>query len=163
MTATIRHRTASRVRLYATLRCSDHPAVCMYRSYGIHWCLNIVCRAQGHGAGVLIRALEPTHGLDRMRERRVLQDVRLLCAGPGRVGQALGVDASYNGRAVTEPPFALTRDGDPSSLIVERGPRIGISKAADVPWRFGERGSRYLSRPFRRVQEASGGDATGVG
>ena len=82
---------------------SGHAYV--YRSYGIHWCLNIVCREEGHGAGVLIRALEPTLGLDRMRERRGLDTLRLLCAGPGRVGQALGIDASFNGKALDAPPF----------------------------------------------------------
>ncbi|MDM0035637.1 DNA-3-methyladenine glycosylase [Variovorax sp. J22P271] len=122
----------------------------VYRSYGIHWCLNFVCREAGHGAGVLIRALEPTHGLARMRERRGLEDLRLLCAGPGRVGQALGVDDSYNGKALDAPPFRLLdRAGDQPPLEVEVGPRIGISKAIELPWRFGEKGSRYLSKPFR--------------
>ncbi len=121
----------------------------VYRSYGIHWCLNFVCREEGHGAGVLIRALEPTRGLDRMRQRRGLDDARLLCAGPGRLGQALGIDASFNGRRLDAPPFALLAAADDGTAVqVEAGPRIGISKAAEVPWRFGERGSRFLSRPF---------------
>ena len=125
----------------------------VYRSYGIHWCLNFVCREAGHGAGVLIRALEPTHGLARMRERRGLEDLRLLCAGPGRVGQALGVDHGFNGKALDAPPFALlARPGDRPPLEVEVGPRIGISKAIELPWRFGEKGSRYLSKPFRRTR-----------
>jgi DNA-3-methyladenine glycosylase len=125
----------------------------VYRSYGIHWCLNVVCREAGHGAGVLIRALEPTHGLDLMRARRGLEDPRLLCAGPGRVGQALGVDASYNGLALDAPPFALlAAAGDASPLEVDVGPRIGISKAIELPWRFGEKGSRFLSKPFKRTQ-----------
>jgi DNA-3-methyladenine glycosylase len=125
----------------------------VYRSYGIHWCLNFVCREAGHGAGVLIRALEPTHGLARMRERRGLEDLRLLCAGPGRVGQALGVDVGFNGKALDAPPFALlARPGDRPPLEVEVGPRIGISKAIELPWRFGEQGSRYLSKPFRRTR-----------
>jgi DNA-3-methyladenine glycosylase len=125
----------------------------VYRSYGVHWCLNFVCREAGHGAGVLIRALEPTHGLARMRERRGLEDLRLLCAGPGRVGQALGVDDSFNGKALDAPPFALlARPGDRPPLEVEVGPRIGISKAIELPWRFGEQGSRYLSKPFRRTR-----------
>ena len=125
----------------------------VYRSYGIHWCLNVVCREAGHGAGVLIRALEPTHGLDRMRARRGLEEPRLLCAGPGRVGQALGIDASLDGLALDAPPFALraaTGDGPP--LEVEVGPRIGISKAIELPWRFGEKGSRFLSKPFKRMR-----------
>jgi len=122
----------------------------VYRSYGIHWCLNVVCREAGHGAGVLIRAIEPTAGLERMRRRRGLDEARLLCAGPGRLAQALGVDASFNGQSLDAPPFVL-RDaphGHPA-VVVEAGPRIGITKAADVPWRFGEKGSRFLSKPFR--------------
>jgi DNA-3-methyladenine glycosylase len=121
----------------------------VYRSYGIHWCLNIVCREEGHGAGVLIRAIEPTHGLEQMRARRGLDAMRLLCAGPGRVGQALGIDHSFNGMALNAPPFALLAvPDDHPAVMVEIGPRIGISKAIDLPWRFGERGSRYLSKPF---------------
>ena len=116
-----------------------------YRSYGLHWCLNFVCREAGHGAGVLIRAIEPTHGLERMRERRGLQDVRLLCAGPGRVGQALGIVHSLNGCRLDQPPFevwAAPAEGVPIAV----GPRIGISKAVEVPWRFGLAGSKFLSR-----------------
>ena len=123
----------------------------VYRSYGIHWCLNLVCREAGHGAGVLIRAVEPTAGLARMRARRGLQDGRVLCAGPGRVAQALGVDASFNGKALDAPPFVLLAAPDAQPVVmVEAGPRIGISRATEVPWRFGERGSRFLSRPFRQ-------------
>lgn len=127
----------------------------VYRSYGLHWCINTVCRESGHGAGVLLRALEPTHGIATMQVRRGLQDVRLLCAGPGRLAQALGIDASFNGRPLHLPPFALlepaaaTAGSDAARPIeVVTGPRIGISKAIDVPWRFGLRGSRYLSRGF---------------
>jgi len=121
----------------------------VYRSYGIHWCLNFVCREKGHGAGVLIRAIEPLQGLDTMRERRGLDDVRLLCAGPGRVGQALGITREQNGMALDKPPFQVL--AAPHDTPVIRGPRIGISKAVDVPWRFGLAGSRFLSRPFPRV------------
>lgn len=117
----------------------------VYRSYGIHWCLNFVCREDGHGAGVLIRALEPTHGIARMQARRGLQDERLLCAGPGRLGQALGIGPELGGRPLDAPPFELL-PGAPQTVVC--GPRIGISKAAEVPWRFGLAGSRYLSRPF---------------
>ncbi|WKB51426.1 DNA-3-methyladenine glycosylase [Eleftheria terrae] len=124
---------------------SGHAYV--YRSYGIHWCLNFVCREAGHGAGVLIRALEPTAGLDRMRQRRGMQDVRLLCAGPGRLCQALGVDGSFDGLPLDRAPFEVVAPEQPSDVVA--GPRIGISKAIDVPWRFGERGSRFVSRPFR--------------
>jgi DNA-3-methyladenine glycosylase len=125
----------------------------VYRSYGLHWCINTVCREAGHGAGVLLRALEPTHGIDTMRARRGLQDVRLLCAGPGRLAQALGIDAGFNGMPLHLPPFALLEHdaghaARPSPADVVAGPRIGISKAVDVPWRFGLRGSRYLSRAF---------------
>ena len=127
----------------------------VYRSYGIHWCLNVVCREAGHGAGVLIRAIEPTLGIARMQARRGLDDLRLLCAGPGRVGQALGIDGSFNGKALDAPPFLLIPpEGGHPVVQVEVGPRIGISKAADVPWRFGEKGSRFLSKPFRAVPRA---------
>lgn len=120
----------------------------VYRSYGIHWCLNFVCRASGHGAGVLIRALEPTHGLAQMQARRGMQDARLLCAGPGRVGQALGIDASFNHLRLDKAPFELIAASGSESVQVLAGPRIGISKAVDMPWRFGEAGSRFLSRRF---------------
>jgi len=133
----------------------------VYRSYGIHWCLNCVCRPAGHGAGVLIRALEPTHGLDRMRARRGLDDARLLCAGPGRLGQALGIDHGFDGLALDAPPFRLVGPGEgagaqdaPAEPLA--GPRIGISKAVDLPWRFGLAGSRFLSRPFRAPPVAAG-------
>lgn len=122
--------------------------VYVYRSYGIHWCLNFVCREEGHGAGVLIRALQPTHGLATMRRRRGVEDERLLAAGPGRVGQALGVDASFNGHRLDAPPFELRAADAAPPVLVQAGPRIGISKAVEMPWRFGEQGSRFLSRPF---------------
>lgn len=119
----------------------------VYRSYGIHWCLNFVCREAGHGAGVLIRALEPLAGLDVMRERRGLHEERLLCAGPGRVCQALAVTREHDGLPLDAPPFELRAPDGP--LVVVSGPRIGISKAVDVPWRFGLAGSLFLSRRFR--------------
>ena len=118
----------------------------VYRSYGIHWCLNFVCREEGHGAGVLIRAIEPLQGIEVMRERRGLQDVRLLCAGPGRVGQALGVVHAFNGHRLDRKPFEVHASEGGLDVVV--GPRIGISKAADVPWRFGLAGSRFWSRRF---------------
>ncbi len=123
--------------------------VYVYRSYGIHWCINFVCREAGHGAGVLIRALEPTDGLDLMRARRGLDDIRLLCAGPGRVGQALGIDHSYNGMRLDRPPFELFAPEPAPDRAVVVGLRVGISKAVHQPWRFGLAGSRFLSRPFR--------------
>jgi DNA-3-methyladenine glycosylase len=118
----------------------------VYRSYGIHWCMNLVCA--GPASAVLIRAIEPTEGLDVMIARRGLEDPRLLCSGPGRLCQALGVTRDQNGARVDRPPFELTPDA-PAEVVV--GPRIGISKAAEVPWRFGEKGSRFLSRPFPRL------------
>ena len=120
----------------------------VYRSYGLHWCINTVCREAGHGAGVLLRALEPTHGLELMRARRGLQDVRLLCAGPGRLAQALGVDARMNGAPLHRPPFALLQSAGDAPAEVVSGPRIGISKAVSLPWRFGLKGSLYVSRRF---------------
>jgi DNA-3-methyladenine glycosylase len=119
----------------------------VYRSYGIHWCLNFVCREAGHGAGVLIRAIEPLQGIELMRERRGLQDLRLLCSGPGRVGQALGITRELNGARLDRGPFKVLAAQQAHEVVC--GPRIGISKATDVPWRFGLAGSRFLSRAFR--------------
>ncbi|WP_313315111.1 DNA-3-methyladenine glycosylase [Pulveribacter sp.] len=124
----------------------------VYRSYGVHWCLNLVCASEGDGAAVLIRALQPTHGLEAMRARRGLQDERLLCAGPGRLSQALGIDLRLNHLPLDAPPFALLAPpGGAAPAALATGPRIGISKAADVPWRFGEAGSPYLSRPMGSI------------
>ena len=125
----------------------------VYRSHGLHWCLNFVCRENGHGAGVLIRALEPLQGLDVMRARRGLEDERLLCAGPGRLAQALGVSRAHNNLPLDAAPFVLlARDVDDAdvALAVLAGPRVGISKAVELPWRFGLAGSRFLSKPFRQ-------------
>lgn len=119
----------------------------VYRSYGIHWCLNFVCREAGHGAGVLIRALEPLHGLDTMRARRSHHDPRLLCSGPGRVCQALAVTRAHDGLPLDGPPFELLAPQDTPAVV--SGSRIGISKAVDVPWRFGLAASPFVSRPFR--------------
>jgi DNA-3-methyladenine glycosylase len=120
----------------------------VYRSYGIHWCLNFVCMPRGHGAGVLIRALEPTRGIERMRERRGLDDVRLLCSGPGRLCQALGVTHAHNGLRVDRKPFRVVSRSD-DSVAVHAGVRIGISKSRELPWRFVLAGSPYLSKPMR--------------
>ncbi len=119
----------------------------VYRSYGLHWCLNLVCREAGHGAGVLIRAIEPLTGLERMRERRGTTDPLLLCSGPGRVGQALGVTRALDGLPLDAPPFEVRLEPPPGP--VAEGARIGISRATDTPWRFGLAGSPFLSRPFR--------------
>jgi DNA-3-methyladenine glycosylase len=119
----------------------------VYRSYGIHWCLNFVCREEGHGAGVLIRAVEPLAGLETMQERRGTTDAWLLCSGPGKLCQAMGVTRALNGRSLAQAPFEL--QAAPSGIEVVAGPRIGISKAVDVPWRFGLAGSRWVSKPFR--------------
>jgi len=116
----------------------------VYRSYGIHWCMNLVC-GETPGSAVLIRALEPTQGLDVMIARRGVDDPRRLMNGPGNVCQALAVTRAHDGMAVDEAPFAL-EPGPAGEIAV--GPRIGISKAVEVPWRFGEAGSRFLSRPF---------------
>lgn len=119
----------------------------VYRSYGIHWCLNFVCQPEAHGAGVLIRALEPLAGLDVMRARRGLRDARLLCSGPGRVSQALGITGAHSGLPIHKLPFQLLEPTERVSVVA--GPRIGVSKAKDVPWRFGLAKSPFLSRPFR--------------
>ncbi|WP_157271029.1 DNA-3-methyladenine glycosylase [Azohydromonas aeria] len=119
----------------------------VYRSYGMHWCMNFVCRESGHGAGVLIRALEPTHGLELMRQRRGQDKVELLCAGPGRLAQALGITRALDGQPLDAPPFQLL-PGAPEPVELLVGPRIGISKAAHELWRFGLKGSRFLSRGF---------------
>jgi DNA-3-methyladenine glycosylase len=119
----------------------------VYRSYGIHWCVNFVCETEGVASAVLIRALAPTAGLPAMRRRRGLEDERLLCAGPGRLCQALGITQAQDGLALDTPPFALRARTDVPEIVA--GPRIGITKAAHQPWRYGLKGSRFLSRPFR--------------
>jgi DNA-3-methyladenine glycosylase len=119
----------------------------VYRSYGIHWCLNVVCEGEGVASAVLIRALEPTQGLDEMRARRGLDDPRLLCSGPGRLCQALGVTREHDGLPVDEPPFELLPRQEEPEIVT--GPRIGITQAADRPWRYALAGSRFLSRAIR--------------
>jgi DNA-3-methyladenine glycosylase len=121
----------------------------VYLSYGLHWCLNFVCMPAGHGAGVLIRALEPTRGLARMRERRSLDNPRLLCAGPGRLGQALGVTHALNGLRLDRKPFRVVPRAEDDLGRVDSGLRIGISKAKDLPWRYVLAGSPFLSKPMR--------------
>jgi DNA-3-methyladenine glycosylase len=127
----------------------------VYRSYGVHWCLNFVCEEEGVASAVLIRALEPVHGIDVMRERRGLDDLRLLCAGPGRLCQALGITGEHDGLPLDEPPVELlARETEPDIVV---GPRIGITQAADRPWRYGLAGSPFLSRRLRPAGSASRG------
>jgi DNA-3-methyladenine glycosylase len=120
----------------------------VYRSYGIHWCLNFVCEAEGTAAAVLIRALAPTLGLAAMRRRRGVDDERLLCSGPGRLCEALGITDKQYGLALDQPPFAIVARTEDVDVAV--GPRIGLTKAMDQPWRYGLAGSRFLSKPFKR-------------
>jgi DNA-3-methyladenine glycosylase len=125
----------------------------VYRSYGIHWCLNLVCAEDGVAQAALIRALEPTHGLERIRARRGLDDARLLCSGPGRLCQALGVTRTHDGLALDEPPFELrARATEPD---VHAGLRVGITRAADYPWRYVLAGSRFVSRSIRAPESAA--------
>jgi DNA-3-methyladenine glycosylase len=119
----------------------------VYRSYGVHWCLNLVCEPEGEAAAVLIRALEPTKGLALMRRRRGLEDQRLLCAGPGRLCQALGITRELDGARLDRPPFALYPAAE--TVDVVRGVRVGITRAVEQPWRYGLAGSRFLSRALR--------------
>jgi DNA-3-methyladenine glycosylase len=121
----------------------------VYRSYGIHWCLNLVCEEAGTAAAVLLRALEPAEGLDAMRERRRTESPRLLCSGPGRLCEALGVTRAHDGLALDEPPFELRAAVHP--VEVAAAPRIGITRAAELPWRYVLAGSRFLSRGLPRA------------
>lgn len=119
----------------------------VYRSYGIHWCANVVCERRGRGAGVLLRAIEPTHGIETMRARRGVADERLLCSGPGRLTQALGLSGVDDGADLCRQPFALVAPATPT--VVERTPRIGISRAVEQPWRYVEIGTSWSSRRRR--------------
>jgi DNA-3-methyladenine glycosylase len=117
----------------------------VYRSYGIHWCLNVVCDRPGRAEAALIRALQPTRGLDVMRVRRGVEAERALCSGPGRLCQALALTREHDGLALDEPPFELlAREGTPSIVT---GPRIGITRAAERDWRYALADSVFLSRP----------------
>ena len=119
----------------------------VYRSYGIHWCLNLVCEEKGVAAAVLLRALEPAHAVEEMRARRNLDKPRLLCSGPGRLCQALAVTGEHDGLPLDRPPFELRARGGEPEIVT--GPRVGITQAADLPWRYGLAGSPYISRGFR--------------
>ena len=135
-----RGRTARNAAMFGP---AGHAYV--YRSHGLHWCLNVVCAPPGNA--VLIRALEPVAGLDMMRERRGLSDPRLLCAGPGRLCQALGVTRALDGQPLDQAPFRIEARTEPVTIAV--GPRIGITRGAGTPWRFGLAGSAFLSRAMR--------------
>jgi DNA-3-methyladenine glycosylase len=118
----------------------------VYRSYGIHWCINFVCEQEGSASAVLIRALQPTHGIAAMRRRRKLSDERALCSGPGKLTQALAITHAHNGLPLDAPPIALLARPDRPEIVA--GIRIGITKAVKLPWRYGLKGSRFLSKPF---------------
>jgi DNA-3-methyladenine glycosylase len=119
----------------------------VYRSYGIHWCINFVCERAGSASAVLLRALEPTVGLSAMQRRRRTAEPRLLCSGPGRLTEALGIAHAQNGLALDAAPFEVR--ARKSEVEVVAGSRIGITKAMELPWRYGLKGSRFLSKPFR--------------
>jgi DNA-3-methyladenine glycosylase len=121
----------------------------VYRSYGLHWCLNLVCEEEGAASAVLVRALEPTVGIETMGERRGVEDARLLCAGPGRLCEALGVTRAHDGVRLDRPPFRL--EARRGYVEVARARRVGISKAVDRPWRYVLAGSRFVSRPVPRA------------
>ena len=118
----------------------------VYCSYGVHWCLNLVCAENDRAEAVLVRALAPARGLDAMRERRGVEPDRSLCSGPGKLCQALGITRVHDGLPLDEPPFELlAREGEPLLAI---GTRIGITRAVEQPWRYGLAGSPFLSRRF---------------
>jgi DNA-3-methyladenine glycosylase len=116
----------------------------VYRSYGIHWCLNFVCGEEGIADAVLVRALEPTAGIEEQRRRRGVQGLRTLCPGPGKLCQALGITGAHNGLGLDRRPFELQPRVEIPEIVT--GPRIGITKATELTWRYGLAGSPYLSR-----------------
>jgi DNA-3-methyladenine glycosylase len=118
----------------------------VYRSYGIHWCMNFVCEKEGSASAVLIRALEPTHGIAAMRRRRGPPDERMLCSGPGKLCEAMAVSDKHNGLALDAAPIAVYARAHKPDVV--SGVRIGITKAAELPWRYGLKGSKFLSKPF---------------
>jgi len=125
----------------------------VYRSYGVHWCLNLVCGGEGVPEAALIRALEPTAGVDIQQSRRGLEDVRALCSGPGKLCQALGITRDHDGLALDVPPFRL--EERVSAPEIATGPRIGLTRATDLSWRYMSAGSPYLSRPAPRGARSS--------
>ena len=121
----------------------------VYRSYGVHWCLNLVCGGEGVPEAVLVRALEPKRGLELQQSRRGVENVRQLCSGPGKLCQALGITREHDGLALDVPPFRLEARADAPEIVT--GPRIGITRATDLRWRYGEAGSPFLSRVLRPI------------
>jgi DNA-3-methyladenine glycosylase len=122
----------------------------VYRSYGVHWCLNLVCEKSGTAAAVLLRALEPVHGVQEMKRRRGTDALGLLCSGPGRLSQALAVTRAHDGLPLDAPPFELRARGDDVTVVA--GSRVGITRAAELPWRYGLAGSPFVSKPFVSVR-----------
>jgi DNA-3-methyladenine glycosylase len=122
----------------------------VYRSYGIHWCVNFVCEAKGSASAVLIRALQPTQGLAAMKRRRGMDEERLLCSGPGRLCEALAITRAHDGLPLDRAPFELRARAD--AVDVAAGPRIGITKAVELPWRYALKGSKFLSKPLRAAE-----------
>jgi DNA-3-methyladenine glycosylase len=118
----------------------------VYRSYGIHWCVNFVCEEEGSASAVLIRALQPTHGISAMRRRRRLHDERSLCSGPGKLTEALGITMAHNGLPLDAPPIVLHARTKKPAIVT--GVRIGITKAVELPWRYGLKDSKFLSKRF---------------
>jgi DNA-3-methyladenine glycosylase len=118
----------------------------VYRSYGIHWCVNFVCEKEGSASAVLIRALQPTHGIPAMRHRRGLHDERSLCSGPGKLCEALGITIAHSELPLDASPFALHARVRKPEIVA--GLRIGITKAVDLPWRYGLKDSRFVSKRF---------------
>ena len=116
----------------------------VYRSYGIHWCVNFVCEKEGSASAVLIRALVPTHGIPAMRRRRGLHDERSLCSGPGKLCEALDITDAHNALPLDAPPMALHARVEKPEIVT--GIRIGITKAVELPWRYGLKGSKFLSK-----------------
>lgn len=118
----------------------------VYRSYGIHWCMNFVCEKEGSASAVLVRAIEPTHGIPAMRRRRGLHDERMLSSGPGKLCEAMAVTGKHNGLALDTPPIAIYARTRKPEIV--SGIRIGITKAVELPWRYGLKGSKFMSKPF---------------
>ncbi|MDB5617483.1 DNA-3-methyladenine glycosylase [Tardiphaga sp.] len=120
----------------------------VYRSYGIHWCVNFVCELEDSASAVLIRAIEPAFGLAEMQARRGVENQRLLCSGPGKLCQALGISIAHNALALDAPPFEILARSEAPDVV--SGTRIGLTKGVELPWRYGLRGSKFLSKPFAK-------------